>query len=313
MNNTAMYFLMTLLLLITHQGYAQEELVSNDITVNSFVQGTLLEPNTPTDKVVILIAGSGPTDRNGNQQIAINNSLKFLAVALAKKGIASFRYDKRIIPLIKNGSLDEKKLRFDDFVTDAVSAISYFKENSSYKEVYVAGHSQGSLVGILAAQQTEIDGFISLAGAGQPIDQTIVNQIAQQIPGLKDETIAAFKTLAEKGEVTEYNPALGSIFRKSVQPFIASWMRYNPGEALSTLEIPVLLVNGTKDLQVSLEEVNLLKEALPTAQLSIIENMNHVLKTIEGDTLENAKSYNEGSKPINTELVTVVVDFIVNK
>ena len=310
-----MKFLTTVLITINFIGHSigQENYVSQDIKVNSLVYGTLFQPKAGSNSLVIIIAGSGPTDRDGNQQMMQNNSLKMLGQDLAKEGIATFRYDKRIFTLLKQQALQEDKLRFDDFVEDAVSTINYFKTKNKYDAIYVLGHSQGALVGLLAAQQTEVTGYISLAGAGQGIDQTIVNQIGLQMPGLKDDAAQALATLKEKGSVKDFSPALTSILRKSVQPFMASWMQYDPAIEIQKLTIPVLIINGTRDLQVDMNEAEALKGAAPNAQLSVIENMNHVLKEVSDDQMENAKSYNEPSRPLAPMLVETIKNFISTK
>lgn len=310
-----MKFLTTLLITINFIGHSigQENYVSQDIKVNSLVYGTLFQPKAGSNSLVIIIAGSGPTDRDGNQQMMQNNSLKMLGQDLAKEGIATFRYDKRIFTLLKQQALQEDKLLFDDFVEDAVSTINYFKTKNKYDAIYVLGHSQGALVGLLAAQQTEVTGYISLAGAGQGIDQTIVNQIGLQMPGLKDDAAQALATLKEKGSVKDFSPALTSILRKSVQPFMASWMQYDPAVEIQKLTIPVLIINGTRDLQVDMNEAEALKGAAPNAQLSVIENMNHVLKEVSDDQMENAKSYNEPSRPLAPMLVEIIQNFINTK
>jgi alpha-beta hydrolase superfamily lysophospholipase len=310
-----MKFLTTVLITINFIGHSigQENYVSQDIKVNSLVYGTLFQPKAGSNSLVIIIAGSGPTDRDGNQQMMQNNSLKMLGQDLAKEGIATFRYDKRIFTLLKQQALQEDKLRFDDFVEDAVSTINYFKTKNKYDAIYVLGHSQGALVGLLAAQQTEVTGYISLAGAGQGIDQTIVNQIGLQMPGLKDDAAQALATLKEKGSVKDFSPALTSILRKSVQPFMASWMQYDPAVEIQKLTIPVLIINGTRDLQVDMNEAEALKGAAPNAQLSVIENMNHVLKEVSDDQMENAKSYNEPSRPLAPMLVETIKNFISTK
>ncbi len=305
------FLVTTFLALITITNVlGQENYIAQDIKINSLVYGTLLQPKEKATTLVIIIAGSGPTDRDGNQQMMRNNSLKMLAQDLSKEGFATFRYDKRIFTLLKQRALQEEKLRFDDFIEDAVNTVDYFNSKNKYDKIYILGHSQGALVGLMAALQTDASGYISVAGAGQGIDQTIINQIGLQMPGLKDEAIAAFGTLKEKGSVKDFNPALTSILRKSVQPFMASWMQYDPATEIQKLDIPTLIINGTQDLQVDLKEAQSLKDAAPAAQLKIIDNMNHVLKEVSGDQLENAKSYNEPSRPLAPTLINTIVAFI---
>lgn len=302
-------FLYVILFAIT-SGFSQDiQFTSKEITINQYIDGTLLLPeNQEKLPLAIIIPGSGPTDRNGNQNFLKNNSLKKLAEALSAKNIATFRYDKRVVKQIKQGNVDPN-IKFDDFVTDAISVINYFKTRSNFAKIIVIGHSQGSLVGMLASKDNA-EAFISLAGAGKPIDEVITNQITMSAPFLVDDTKRVFSIL-KKGETTnDFPPALASIFNLGVQPFIMNWMSYNPQEVIKTLNIPILIINGTKDLQVLPTEAELLKKAKPDAQINIITNMNHILFDIEGDTLENSKSYNESFRPINTELITIIASFI---
>ncbi|MCD2261016.1 alpha/beta hydrolase [Psychroserpens luteolus] len=293
--------------------YAQEPKFSSlEVSVNELIDGTLLVPkDNDKPKLAIIIAGSGPTDRNGNQNFSNNNSLKKLAESLSNRGIATYRYDKRIVKQILKKKIDPN-ITFDDFVTDAISVIDYFKKEGKYSNIYIIGHSQGSLVGMLAAKG-KANGFISLAGAGQSIDDVITEQIAAMDPSLVEGTKKAFDSLKEGKLTTEYPQALGSIFRADVQPFIMNWMQYKPQEIIKTLDIPILIINGTKDLQVSVDEAKLLKQGSDKAEIEIIDNMNHVLFIIAGDKLENSKSYNESFRKISEDLITKVSDFIIKK
>ena len=287
----------------------ESSFTKQDISVNKHIDGTLLSPNNvKKPNLAIIIAGSGPTDRDGNQNFLKNNSLKKLAVNLTNNNIATYRYDKRIVKQLKSNNLD-KNIIFDHFVTDAKSVIDYFKNTKNFNKIYVIGHSQGSLVGMLAAKD-RADGFISLAGAGQSIDQVIIEQVNKTAPNFTEDTKRIFKTLKEGKTTTDYPMALSSIFNIEIQKFMINWMKYNPTEVLSTLNIPILVINGTKDLQVSETEAKLLKEANKDATLKIIENMNHVLVTIEGDDLENSKSYAETQRPIAEGLIDTITNFI---
>ena len=286
------------------------KLNSKDISVSQFIDGTLLLPPASGQiPLVIIIAGSGPTDRDGNQQMMENNSLRFLAEGLHEKGIASFRYDKRIIKQMKRRTLREKDIRFDDFITDAIDVTKFFKNGGEFSEIYIIGHSQGSLVGMIAAQELA-DGFISLAGAGQEIDDLIVDQIAIQSPGLKESARSAYDDLRVNGVALNYSPYLASLFRPDIQPFMLSWMKFNPKIEIAKLDMPVLIINGDKDIQVQVNEAEHLKEAHPKAEVVIIQNMNHIFKKIDGSDLENTKSYNIYNLPIMPELVETVSTFI---
>ncbi|MDT0559277.1 alpha/beta hydrolase [Ichthyenterobacterium sp. W332] len=285
-----------------------DSIVEKEISINTLIDGTLVLPKTKAKSLAIIIAGSGPIDRNGNQNFLKNNALKKLAEGLTLNGIATFRYDKRIVKQIQQGNVDPN-IKFDDFVTDAISVVEYFKTSKEFSKIYVLGHSQGSLVGMLSAKD-RADGFISLAGAGQNIGDVIVEQVSKTAPGLAEDSKKVVDIL-KTGETTDnFPPVLASLFRKDLQPFMINWMSYEPTLLIKDLQIPILLINGTKDLQVSVAEAKLLKAANIKAELAIINDMNHVLFIIKGGNLENSKSYNESFRPISEELVKVISTFI---
>jgi len=293
-------------------GYAQEKAyTAEEITLTNLIEGTLLLPHTETQvPLVIIIQGSGPTDRNGNQPNMKNNSLKYLAEGLAENNIATFRFDKRLVKMAQQGRLKEEDINFNDFIEDAIAVMEHFQEDDRFSNLVIAGHSEGSLVGMIAANNGA-DAFISIAGAGQQIDNVIVEQLRRQTPELADEARKNFDELRETGAVKNFSVMLSSIFRKSVQPFIYSWMQYNPKTEIARLNIPVLILNGTEDIQTDVEEARKLHQAKPLAEMYLIEGMNHVFKEItKGDTIENAKSYNEPQRPIMPELVEKITVFI---
>jgi len=298
-------------LLFSLYGYGQSAVqTSQNIRITNLVSGTLLKPDTENPvPLVILIGDSGPVDRNGNQPMLKNNSLRFLAEALFKNDIASFRYDKRLVRLIENRMLQEENLSFSDFIDDAIAVFNHFKSADNFSKIYIIGHGQGSLVGMVAAQEGA-DGFISIAGAGQEIGDVIVDQLAVQAPGLMDDARAAFDDLRTTGQSLNHHSGLASIFRKEIQPFLYTWMQYDPQEELKKLQMPILLITGDKDFQVQVSELHLLASANPNAQTVIIENMNHILKEVDNMGMENQRTYNNPSLPIIPKLIEVIVDFI---
>jgi len=288
--------------------YAASEL---DIPTNSAtIKGTLLTPTAiKKPNLVILIPGSGPTDRDGNNVIMKNNSLKYLAENLSENNIATYRYDKSVLSFTKKDTTKIKFLIFKTFINEAKSVIEYFKNTKKYSKIIVAGHSQGSLVGMIAANNNA-DAFISLEGAGRPINEILVEQIAKQAPYLKDETIRVLKELKQGKLVTDYNPMLNSLFNKTVQPFLISWIKYNPQNEIKKLNIPVLIIQGAKDIQVKVKDAELLHKANRKSQLQLIENMNHIFKEIKGDINENMLSYSNPKLPIELNLTTTILNFI---
>lgn len=283
---------------------------ATELSINRHVDGTLLTPDgIEQPPLVIFIAGSGPIDRNGNQALMKNDMLKKLAESLSERGIATFRYDKRVVKQLRTRNLD-KNIRFDDFVTDAKSVINHFK--STYSNLIVAGHSQGSLVGLLALD-AGANGFISLAGAANSIDQIILEQISKSAPFFTADTKRVLDLLKSGQTTTDFPPALSSIFNLDLQPFMSNWMQYIPKDLIRKLEIPVLIINGTKDLQVAITEAQQLKEAKEEAQLEIIENMNHLLFEINVDDLVNSKSYNDNSYVVMPQVIEIITAFITKE
>ncbi len=290
------------------KNYTETEIAisTNTVTIN----GTLLTPNS-TEKIplVILIPGSGPTDRDGNNVSMKNNSLKFLAEQLAKKNIAVYRYDKSVLSFTKEDKEKIDSLTFETFINEAQSVISYFKDTNDYSKITVAGHSQGSLVGMIAARNNA-DAFISLEGAGRTIDEILVEQIGLQAPFLKEETQRVLNELKNGKMVEEFNPMLNSLFNKSVQPFLISWIKYNPQAEIKKLTVPVLIINGSKDIQVNISDAKLLNQANENSQLEIIEGMNHIFKEIKGELNENMLSYTNPDLPVMKALSEIISTFI---
>ena len=298
-----------LLFFISLEAFSQEKNYDSlQVSIDPEVQGTLLSPkgeNQPP--LAILIAGSGPTDRDGNQALFKNNSLKYLAEGLAQKGIATFRYDKRVIAQINKATVQEEKMTFEDEVNDALLVVNHFKDK--YKKIILIGHYEGSLIGLLVAQKVVVSKFVSISGAGNSSATLIEEQIGKNAPQLKEESQKIISQL-RKGELVEnISPYLAPVFRKSVQPYLISWFKYEPAKEITKLQIPILIVQGTNDLQVEDKEVQLLKEAQPKSQLLLIEGMNHVLKKVK--TLEeNQQSYLNPDLPIPEELVEGIASFI---
>jgi hypothetical protein len=291
--------------------FSQVKKVSNqEIEVNPLIKGTLFLPEQVISrtKLVILIAGSGPTNRNGNQMGTQNNSLKFLAEGLSQNGIAVFSYDKRIFAQMISKTMDEKTLSFEDFITDAKDVVTYFKSQNKYAKIIIAGHSEGSLIGMVAAKEN-VDGFVSLAGAGRSADEILSEQIAKNYPTIKEIAAKDLALLKEGKTFENKNPILASLFRESVQPYMISWMKYNPQNEIKKLQIPILIINGTKDIQIPPSDAELLHKANPKSTLTIIDNMNHIFKEITVDE-DNIKSYSDPKLPVIPELIQQVTSFI---
>lgn len=272
--------------------------------------GTLTVPKSSmAATVTLIIAGSGPTDRNGNNPLMKNESLRKLAYALAENHMASLRFDKRGIGESKAAGKNEADLRFEDYINDARGWIRLLKGDKRFSKVVVLGHSEGSLIGMVASQGLA-DGFISLAGAGRPADQIIKEQLSRQPQQLRDLSFPIIDSLVMGRTVRQVPLMLFSLFRPSVQPYMISWFHYDPQREVQKLPIPVLVVQGTRDLQVGEEDARRLARAQPHAQVLMIPGMNHVLRMVTDDPAANYATYSHEANPISDELVSGIVAFI---
>lgn len=282
------------------------------------LKGTLFTPNDVNrPAVVLIIAGSGPTDRDGNSPLLAgkNNSLLQLADSLAARGIASLRYDKRGVAKSQIKGFKEEQMLFTDGVSDAQGWVQWLREKG-FRKIYIAGHSEGSLVGLIAAQSEKIKGFISIAGVGRPIDLVLREQLAAGAgpDSLKLLANRYLDTLMSGQRIAKPNPLLFSLFRPSVQPYMISWLRYDPQQLIRSLSLPVLIMQGTNDVQVKETDAELLARANPDAKLVIIENMNHVLKEVKSSAkADNMASYSNPGLPVMTQLVNAIDQFVKGK
>lgn len=288
-----------------------QTVVSEEVTLytNAIeLPGTLsyVDTNKPMP-LVLFIHGSGAIDRNGNQgPMMQGNYLKMLADSLNKNGIACYRYDKRTANP-KNADKHEGILPAD-FVTDVQQAVHHFKADKRFTNLHIIGHSQGSLVGMLAIDQ-HIKSYISIAGVSRPINEILVEQVTTQDSTLGSITAKHVQELVQSDTILSVNPYLLSLFAPQNQKFIKNWMSYDPLMEIARLKLPILIINGNMDLQVSQEEAIALQRANPSSTIKIIPQMNHVLKTITSAD-ENLKSYVDASFAISQELVAVITSFI---
>ena len=282
-------------------------------TATGDISGTLTFPaDLKTAPVVLIIAGSGPTDRDGNSVMGLKtNAYKYLADDLAKNGIACVRYDKRGIAKSRQAMTSEDNLRFETYINDVVDWVSFLRNDTRFSRIILAGHSEGSLIGIVAAEKTKISGLISISGVAVPADQILKEQLKGKLPPLLAmESNKILDSLKAGKTIKIISPELNSLYRPSVQPYMISWIKYNPAIEISKLKIPVLILQGTTDLQVSPENAQLLKNANTGARLRIYENMNHVLKECGQDIQANMSTYNNPDLPLKSGLVEEMVDFV---
>jgi pimeloyl-ACP methyl ester carboxylesterase len=283
-------------------------------TPSGALYGTLEMPKSPAPwPVALILAGSGATNRDGDTLSlgGENDSLRLLAEGLAAQGIASVRFDKRGVAASTQATIKEADLRFETYINDAVLWGKKLQGDQRFSRLVIIGHSEGSLIGMVAARNLKAAAFVSLAGPGRTAGQVILEQVKPQLPpDLLKRSEEIIQTLNE-GKTTEAVPeALNALFRPSVQPYLISWFHYDPVQEIVKLPMPVLIVQGTTDLQVSIQDARLLAKAKPTARLCIIEGMNHVLKTVSGDKEKQMRSYIDPALPVPSQLLVETGQFI---
>ncbi len=292
--------------------YPNEKEIEITSAAGSKLYGTLLSKNNQ-QTMAIVIAGSGPTDRNGNSPLGEKtNEYAMLADSLGSRNIASFRYDKRGIAKSAYRGMKESDLVFDDYVKDAEKIFDYLHDTLGFENIYFIGHSEGSLVGMIASQRRKVKGYISVAGAGRPIDQVLEEQIERQpLPdSVKQQVPVIFNQLKKGKEVNDFPGQLSALFRKSIQPYLISWLKYAPQKEIKKLECPVLILQGSCDIQVNETDASNLHEANKKSTLDIIPNMSHILKNAGNNCVNEKETYMNGSMPLDQDLVNDIVHFI---
>lgn len=288
--------------------------VTVDVGGGVQLSGTLATPaGHGPFPVALIIPGSGPTDRDGNGPGVRGDAYKLLAGALGARGIATLRYDKRGVGASRPPQ-HESDLRFDDYVNDAVALTHYLESTKQFGSVSSVGHSEGSLIGMLAAQRDpNVRAFVSIAGAGRRISDVIEEQLdARGIsPAMASEVAQYNRSLLAGQTVPSPDPQLNMLFRPSVQPYLISWYKYDPAAEIAKLTIPVLIVQGTTDLQVNANDANRLATADPRAKLAMIQGMNHFLRVAPDDPVQNLKTYDDPTLPLDPQAVNMIAGFLL--
>ncbi|MCL8306006.1 MULTISPECIES: alpha/beta hydrolase [Pseudomonas putida group] len=282
-------------------------------TGQGVLHGSLLLPQQATPPpVVLIIAGSGPTDRDGNNPASGRlDNLKRLALLLAGEHIASVRFDKRGVAASQPATPDERDLSVERYVADAVAWGRKLKADPRFGPLILLGHSEGALIATLAAEQAGASAVITVAGSGRPVADVLREQLAQRLPPAE---LARGNTVIDRlqaGQTTLDVPApLRDVFRPSVQPYLISLLRQDPAAAFARLQMPALIIQGRNDVQVEVADAERLKAAKPDAQLALIDGMNHMLRISPRDMSQQRDSYRNPGLPLAHELGARIVAFI---
>ncbi|EIK52349.1 alpha/beta fold family hydrolase [Stutzerimonas stutzeri TS44] len=303
--------LMTLTTPLVHARTLLNQTLTLD-TGDGVLQGSLLLPKSAQPvPVALLIAGSGPTDRDGNNPAGRNDSLKRLAQGLAKQGVASLRYDKRGVAASLAAAPDERDLSVDAYVRDVLAWSARLRDDPRLGELILIGHSEGALIASLAAPQSGAAALISIAGSGRPIAEVLREQLQGRLPPALLATSHFLINELEAGRShAEVPEPLQVLFRPSVQPYLISLFARDPAAAFAAAGVPALIVQGTHDIQVSVRDAQALKHARPDAELALIESMNHVLRIVPASGHQQLASYDAPQLPIADALLQHIARFL---
>ncbi|WP_428969168.1 alpha/beta hydrolase [Sphingomonas sp. Xoc002] len=283
------------------------------------LKGSWTGPEGAKVPVVLIIPGSGPTDRDGNSPSGLKAApLRLLAEGLAARGIASVRIDKRGMFASSGAIPDANKVTIDDYAADTRSWIAAIRAKTGAPCVWVLGHSEGGLVALdtAAARPAGLCGVIAVSTPGRRLGTVMRAQFhanPANAPILADadrmiDALEAGRTIP----AASLTPPLPMIFADVVQPFLINALAKDPAKLAAATAKPLLIVQGEADLQVTPEDARTLKAAQPEARLVLLPGVNHVLKTVEGDSRgANLATYADPNLPIAPEVVTAVANFVM--
>ncbi len=262
--------------------------------------------------VVLIISGQGAMDRNGNiADVHVrNNCLELFAQALARRGFASIRYDKRGVGASAAALKPGTHLLFTGLIDDAAAWIANLKTDTRFRGVAVLGYGEGALVGMVAARKAGAGAFVSVAGPGEPADALLKEQFVGQPSAIRNQIYRIIDLLLEGKQVSVTGNNLQTLFGSQEQPFLISKFRFNPQAEIAKLTVPVLIVQGMSDLQTGVFQAELLHKAAPQSYMDLIRGMNHVLRDVPNNTQANLASYANPDLPIDGELVNVTAEFL---
>ncbi len=287
--------------------------LANDYIINSFdnhqIHGALSQSDKSNSPLAVIISGSGPTDRDGNNISLKSDYLKMLAEGLYERDISTYRYDKRGVGKSLGSIKSSNEIKFSDYINDAVAIIKHFKKTRRYKSIMIIGHSEGALIGMIASKSIA-DGFISIAGSSEDYLTLIERQLSIQPEYVKLMSAPILEQLKNNKLVDSVPPLLNSLFRPSVQKFLIEASNYNPVLEISKLNIPILIIQGTNDIQIDVNDAIMLNKAAKFSRLKIIDGMNHVFRQASENRLLNLQTYGNPKLPIDNNMVNLVADFI---
>jgi hypothetical protein len=263
----------------------------------------------------IIIAGSGPTDRDGNAPSGLSSRMyALLAQGLAAQGIASLRYDKRGLASTE-GTFDMAVTTLDDFARDALEAARALDARGEIGPVFFVGHSEGGTLALLAARDgAPVRGLVLVSTMGRSFTVVLREQLARQIPPpMLAQFDTAWATYIATDDSVRYPPVLASLFVPVNRRFVQSWHALDPVRLLADLTHPAIVIQGETDVQVTPVDARALASARPDVTLALLPGVNHVLKEASGATAnDQLMSYTDPSIPLGPAVVPTIANWILD-
>lgn len=279
------------------------------------LKGTLLDTGKGAP-VAVIIPGSGPTDRDGNNPMGVKAAhLKILAEGLAAKGVSTIRIDKRGMYGSKGAKAPGSDTKIADYVTDVGNWVATARAKTGAKCVWLIGHSEGGMVALATALvQKDLCGVVMAASLGRKMTVVMREQFAKN-PGnapLMPQVNAVLDSIeaGKVGDTSAMHPAIAPIFSPANQRYLIDTGAYDPGKLIATIKIPAMIVQGGRDLQTTMDDANAIKAGQPAATLKVFPEMNHLLKDAPADPAGNLATYADPALPLTPGVVAAIAAFV---
>ena len=281
------------------------------------LMGTITHASDRTATVVLIIPGSGPTDRDGNNPLGVKAATyRLLAEELATRGVTTIRTDKRGMFASTHATLDANSVTIDEYVTDTRSWIEAAKKETGAKCIWLLGHSEGGLIALAAAQrETDICGLVLVSAVGRPMGEVLKEQLRANpanVPLLRQaDTIIDALAAGRRTRNEEIPPPLATLFPENVQGFLISSFSLDPSKLAKQTKVPMLIVQGLRDIQVSIADAQALHAANPSSQLALLADTNHVLKQVNSSDMgANLATYGDSERPLAPGVANTIAVFV---